>query len=423
MLFRVALVVASLAVNPLGDDADAQSSSSTLTLRQALGRALATNPRLTAAQRDIGIAEGRHIQSGALPNPELSVDLDSVAGSGRYAGTRAAETTLQISQLVELPGKRGARMQAALAARDGAAWQREATRLELLSETAIAFYAVLGSQRRIEIFDDHVETLDRLTPLLQQRVDAGAASIAEVARGQVAADLVRVERERARTTLSNARRDLAILMGASTPNFARVAGRFNATGAPPPFRSVLAGIDGNPQLVRWSAVRVQREAELITSRLRAWPDAKVGVGWRHERDTGDNSVRVGLSIALPVFDRNRGDILAAEQSLEKVTAEQAINKALLISTAGRAYDAVTGAQRELTLLRQTAIPNARRAAEAIENGYRQGRFTLLELLDAISTEAQASLREQEAQQNFHIGVATIEGLVGDPFVLDARPRR
>ena len=98
MLFRVAFVVASLAVQPLGTDADAQASTSTLTLREALSRALATNPRLTAAQRDIGIAEGRRIQSGAIVNPELSVEVDSVGGSGRYAGSRAAETTLQLSQ-------------------------------------------------------------------------------------------------------------------------------------------------------------------------------------------------------------------------------------------------------------------------------------------------------------------------------------
>ena len=423
MLIRVALVAASLAVQPFGTDADAQATTSPLTLRDALSRALATNPRLTAAQRDIGIAEGRHIQSGAIVNPELSVEVDSVGGSGRYAGSRAAETTLQLSQLIELPGKRSARMDAALAARDGVAWQREATRLEILSETAIAFYSVLGSQRRIEIFNDHVETLDRLTPLLQQRVDAGAASVAEVSRGQVAADLVRAERERTRTTLSNARRDLAILMGANAPQFSRVAGRFSAAGTPPAFKSVLAAIDGNPQLVRWSAVRVQREAELISSRLRAWPDARVTAGVRHERDTGDHAVRIGLSVALPVWDRNRGDIFAAEQNLEKAAAERAINKTLLISTAGRAYDAVTGAQRELAVLRQGAIPNARRAADAIENGYRQGRFTLLELLDAVSSVAEVQLREQEAQQQFLVGVATIEGLVGDPFVLDARARR
>ncbi|WP_163525964.1 TolC family protein, partial [Klebsiella oxytoca] len=79
-----------------------------------------------------------------------------------------------------------------------------------------AYFSVLGQQRRIQIFDEHVATLDRLTPLLQRRVDAGAASVSEIARGQVAADLIRADRERAKTLLSNARRDLAILMGTST---------------------------------------------------------------------------------------------------------------------------------------------------------------------------------------------------------------
>jgi cobalt-zinc-cadmium efflux system outer membrane protein len=423
MLFRVALLAGSLVVQPFGVDADAQSAGSPLSLRDALGRALASNPRLTAAERDVGIAEGRRIQSGAIANPELSVEVDNVAGSGIYRGGRSLETQLQISQLIELPGKRSARIGAAAAGRDSAAWQRQATRLEILSETAIAFYSVLGAQRRIQIFDEHVTALDRLTPLLQRRVDAGAASIAEIARGQVAADLIRADRERAKTMLSNARRDLAILMGASTPQFARVAGRLAVTGSPPSFKTVLQAIDANPQLIRWSAVRVQREAELISSRLKAVPDARVGVGWRHERDTGDNAVRVGMSVALPIWDQNRGDIFAAEQNLEKANAEQAVNKALLVSTAGRAYDAVTGALREMALLRDSAIPNARRAAEAIESGYAQGRFTLLELLDAVSSVAQASLREQEAQQQFHVGVATIEGLVGDPFVLSAAGRR
>ena len=84
---------------------------------------------------------------------------------------------------------------------------------------------------------------------------------------------------------------------------------------------------------------------------------------------------------------------------------------------------MTGAQRELALLRDSAIPNARRAADAVESGYLQGRFTLLELLDAVSSVAQAALREQEAQQQLLVGIATIEGLIGDPFVLESRVRR
>lgn len=85
--------------------------------------------------------------------------------------------------------------------------------------------------------------------------------------------------------------------------------------------------------------------------------------------------------------------------------------------AGRAYDSLQGALRELAVLRETAIPKAQEAAEAISQGYGQGRFSLLEVLDAQASVAQASLREQEALQNFHTAVATIEGLAGNPFTL------
>ncbi|MDH8644565.1 hypothetical protein QIH53_27340, partial [Klebsiella pneumoniae] len=54
----------------------ADGASRTISLPQALQRALAANPRLTAAERDIGIAGGLRIQAGALPNPEASFELD-----------------------------------------------------------------------------------------------------------------------------------------------------------------------------------------------------------------------------------------------------------------------------------------------------------------------------------------------------------
>src|SRR5215470_20027291 len=155
------------------------SQSQTLTLRGALTRALAASPRLSAAERDVGIATGQRIQAGALLNPELSYEQDNSFGSGIYRGTRSAETTLQISQLFELFGKRDARIAAGQAGLETAQIQRKAVRLEILSETAIAFLSVLGTQRRIQILDEQIEAIDRLTPLLQRRIDAGASSPAE----------------------------------------------------------------------------------------------------------------------------------------------------------------------------------------------------------------------------------------------------
>ncbi|MBE0702887.1 MAG: TolC family protein, partial [Afipia sp.] len=140
-------------------------------------------------------------------------------------------------------------------------------------------------------------------------------------------------------------------------------------------------------------------------------------GWRHFNDTRDDAVRLTLSVPIPLFDQNQGNILSAQENLAKVRAEREANRNTLIVVAGRAYDSLQGSLRELAVLRETAIPKARQASDAISDGYGQGRFSLLEVLDAQSSLTQARLREQEALQNFHIAVATIEGLVGNPFAL------
>ena len=420
-LWRAALVACMVAC--VATPSWAQQGAHALTLQQALKRALAANPRLTAAERDLGIAEGRSLQARAIPNPELSAEGENAFGSGPYRGTQSLETTLQLSQLVELGGKRDARIAAGLAGVDAVAWQRRATRLEVMSETAVGFIQVLSEQRRIQILGDHVTALDRLQPLLQRRVEAGASSRPEVLRAQVAADLVRVEREKAKALLSTARRELAMLMGDNAPRFSSVSGNLGVIRRPPPFRTIVDAIENNPQLVRWTAVWAQRNAELLSARLKVVPDVRASVGWRRFRETSDNAMVFGLSMTLPLWDQNQGDILAARESRDKVQAERAINKLALLSIAGRAYDTATSAVQEIELLRNAVLPNARDAARGLEEGYGQGRYTLLELLDVQAALTEAALREQDALRSFHIAVATIEGLVGRPFALAQGGRR
>src|ERR1700732_2554876 len=107
----------------------AEGASRPISLPQALQRALAANPRLTAAERDIGIAAGLKVQAGALPNPELSFELDNALGSGPYKGLRSAETNLQLSHLVELGGTREARLGAGEAGIGPAGWERRGHRV------------------------------------------------------------------------------------------------------------------------------------------------------------------------------------------------------------------------------------------------------------------------------------------------------
>lgn len=212
--------------------------SRTLTLSQALSRAVASNPNLVAADRDIGAAGGRNLQAGLFPNPAVSAELDSAFGSKSKRNLNAAETTLQISQLFELGGKREARMAATAAEIDVARWDRAATRLQVLAEATEAFARALGAQARVAELEDQVADLDRLTPLLQKRVEAGASSSAEISRGRVATETTRVELAKAKAGFQAARRELSVLIGDKAPSFTAVRGDFNSIGAPPSFEEI-----------------------------------------------------------------------------------------------------------------------------------------------------------------------------------------
>ena len=84
-----------------------------MTLRQALALTLSRSPELAAISYDIRIAEARILQAQLRPNPELDLEAEDIAGSGEFSNARRSENTLQLGQLIELGGKRGAQVREA----------------------------------------------------------------------------------------------------------------------------------------------------------------------------------------------------------------------------------------------------------------------------------------------------------------------
>ncbi len=303
---------------------------------------------------------------GTLPNPGASFELDNAPASSPHKGFRSAETSHQLSPLVELEGSREVRVEPGEADIRTALWQRGATRLAVLSETAITFMTAVSAQRRIGIFDDQTASFDLSIPLYQKRVPEFVSLPAETLPAQVAADVFRVERERAKTRLATARRDLEILTGGSSPGFVEAVGHQANVGRPPPFKAVVQAIAANPQLVRRTAVSAQRNAEFIIARLKVDLDARVSAKWRHFQDTNENAVQLGASIPLPVFHQKTGNIIAGPVALAKTGGERTINKLVMTGIVRRAKDTATGAFAEIRLLLSSVIPNARSVAETAQ---------------------------------------------------------
>lgn len=385
-----------------------------LTLPRALQEAAKASPRLAVADRNIGMADGRRQQANTLPNPSVGFEVDNFA-PGPTNNVGGAETTLMLSQLIELGGKRDARVSAALGDYDAARWEREAARLELLSETTIAFVEAVSAHRRVGLLERQAAALEKLVPLMQRRVDAGASSPSEVSRTQAAVGTTRLERERARLALAIAKRELTALMGRDVPDFVTVSGDFGRIVRPAPFENLVKAIDDNPQLMRWTAIRAQRDGDLLVARLKPIPDVTASVGWRYYSENSESAIRLGVSMPIPVLDRNRGAIREAQENAQKVHAERAVNRLKLIAVVAKAHDTASSQLQQLDLLRKTILPAARQTVSVIEAGYGQGRFTVLEILDAYRTLADAELMEHDALASFHTAVATIEGLTAAAF--------
>ncbi len=107
------LLAALIACGLLADSAHAQSPSGPVSLRQAIGYALAHNPELSVFPKDLRIAEARRLQASLVPNPEVSIFAEDFGGSGRFGGANVIQNTLQLSQVIKLGGKRRARIRAA----------------------------------------------------------------------------------------------------------------------------------------------------------------------------------------------------------------------------------------------------------------------------------------------------------------------
>jgi cobalt-zinc-cadmium efflux system outer membrane protein len=383
-----------------------------LTLQQALGRALEKNPELAAYAADIRAADGRRLQAAVLPNPEVGVEFENLAGSGDFTGIDSAETTLQLSQLIELGGKRRHRVRVADHGRTVAEWDYEAKRLEVFRAVAQQFITVLGAQRRLQWAEDAVRLTEKFEPSARQRVEAGAASPVELTRFNLQIATAKIERDQIQRDLATARKRLAALWGGSEPDFERVAGDLEQLPAAPLLEESDQRLAQTPELKRWDSEQARRESAVALERASATPDVTVGAGYRHFNDTSESAAVFSLSVPLPLFNRNQGAVREARAEADKAAAERHATEVRLRADLRVAFDNLATARTQIAALKETILPQAKDAFEKVNDGYLAGRLNYLEVVDAQDALIDANVRYLEALSAYHQAVADIEGLTG-----------
>ncbi len=393
-----------------------------LDLRSALALALRFNPGLSSASREREAGDAAVVQAGAWPNPVFEAQVEDLRRGNRT-------TTLQLSQPIELGGKRAARVTAAERARDQAASALLARRSELRASVITMFFELLAAQERLRLAQDSVGLAETATRTAANRVAAGKVSPLEESRARVAEAGIRVELLQAEGALRSARQQLAALWGNPNPRFTQADGALDRLPADAAAADVESRLPAAPVL-RQARLEVERRQALSDlEQARRVPDVTVSLGAKRvPADEGmgssRNQVVVGLSVPLPIFDTNRGNVAEALSREEKARDELAAAELQLGADVARATERLRSARATALTLQRDALPGAEAAYKAAARGFELGKFSFLEALDAQRTLFQVRNQHLLAVADAHRAAAELDRLLGigaDEETPDAAP--
>ena len=399
-----------ISVSLLTLPARAQGAAETpapLTLAAALQLAEAGNPTLSAARHELAAQGGALQQAQALPNPELQTVLEDTRRATR-------STTVQLNQLIELGGKRGARATLALRGQDLAQAALATQMADTRAAVSTAFVDVLAAQEGLRLADSAQALAARASEITARRVAAGKASPVEATRAKVLEASVRLEGNLARGNLSQARQRLAALWGAGTPRFTEAEGRLDVLPPLPSPAELAARLHASPGVRQARSHLAQRQAMLDVEQRRATPDVTVSIGMKRSEELGRNQAIIGLALPLPLFDRNAGNKLEALRRSDKAGDELAAAQVQLQAALAQARERLATARLDVDSLQNEIVPGAQSAWDAASKGFEFGKFAFLDVLDAQRTLLQAKNQTLRALTEAHHAAAELERLLGAP---------
>lgn len=383
-----------------------------LTLRRAIELALMHSPELAASSHGVLAAEGNVRQAGVLPNPEIELEVGEFGGSGARKGYAAAETSVRLSQSVELGGKRDKRRRVAQSEARLSGWEYEAKRLDVLTQTRKTFVDVLLAQGQLELAESLLVLAEDVRKAAVERVKAGKVALLEETKAGVEVAAARIGRDRAKRDLDAARRRLSAAWGGMKPVFKEAGGDLDTVRDVPTVEKFSALLANAPEVARWNEEVALGRESLALAKAECMPNLSLSAGISRFEEDGTHAATVGVSLPLPLFDRNAGGILAAKHRAIRAEFEQ--RAALLRATTDlvEAHSRLDTARAEVQTIKTELLPGAQQAFDAAQTGYREGKFGHLEVLDTQRTLSEAKARYLDVLANYQKAAADVERLTG-----------
>jgi cobalt-zinc-cadmium efflux system outer membrane protein len=366
--------------------------------------ALSRNLGLEAARRQRAIREAAIRAARQIPNPDVSLEV-----------TRdTPHEVFSVDVPIEIGGRRGRRI-------DLAKQELTLADVDVRSELRTirkalrqAFYSLVTADERVRLAESVLEIARRVRDAAQARFETGAAPRLEVLQADLGITRAEAELDLARSSRAASQATVNGVLNFGPQQPLAVTGSLADGTAAPSYADALAlALASNVDLVRLDReIDIEeRRLDLLRAERTPVPVFSFG-GVFNAPGEFTAGARAAVSVGLPIFSRNQGEIAGSVATTSQLRAERDATKRDVENTVFGIVARIEAERRQVEAYQRRLVPTATDLESLAEESYRAGRSSLLAVL-----EAQRSLRDLrrdalQAMLDLQLSVADLEEILG-----------
>lgn len=412
------VILLSLLLQVFAFTSGAENQLVKLNLQEAGQRFSTCNLELIAERYNIDMAEAEVIQARLFENPVISLEQNVYNRlNGKYFDMgREGEAVVEVEQLIYIAGQRNKRVRVEKLNKEMAVYQFEEVLRTLRSELNTKFIELYYTEKSLSVYDKEIDYLQRLLGVMKEQNEKGNISLLEKSRIQALLLSLQQERNETSNRVISLQGDMKLLLGLNaTEVFEPV---FDEAVLKQVDIASIPFIELNNRLAERPDIKMARtniqvsRANVSLQKSLAFPEVSLKGAYDRAGNFCDNYFALGLSVSVPIFNRNQGNIKSARLSVLQNTNREELARKQAENELFTSYARLEKAVKLYNTSNYELERDFEKIIDGVNSNYSKRNISLLEFIDYYQAYKETCLQLYQTQKDVFLAMEDINTVTG-----------
>lgn len=412
------VILLSLLLQVFAFTSGAENQLVKLNLQEAGQRFSTCNLELIAERYNIDMAEAEVIQARLFENPVISLEQNVYNRlNGKYFDMgREGEAVVEVEQLIYIAGQRNKRVRVEKLNKEMAVYQFEEVLRTLRSELNTKFIELYYTEKSLSVYDKEIDYLQRLLGVMKEQNEKGNISLLEKSRIQALLLSLQQERNETSNRVISLQGDMKLLLGLNaTEVFEPV---FDEAVLKQVDIASIPFIELNNRLAERPDIKMARtniqvsRANVSLQKSLAFPEVSLKGAYDRAGNFCDNYFAIGLSVSVPIFNRNQGNIKSARLSVLQNTNREELARKQAENELFTSYARLEKAVKLYNTSNYELERDFEKIIDGVNSNYSKRNISLLEFIDYYQAYKETCLQLYQTQKDVFLAMEDINTVTG-----------